>query len=95
MNVNDDENRVCWFIAVARIQTATLAHIHKAPATTTGGVVVDLMPPLPDPTSVGCTNNVLEETIDAILADPAGHYVNVHNATYPRGAVRGQLRPVG
>lgn len=29
--------------------------------------------------------------IDAILANPDGYYLNVHNAEFPAGAVRGQL----
>ena len=58
MNVNDDENRVCWIITVAGIEPATLAHIHQAPKDVNGAVKVDLMPPLPNPTSFGCTNNV-------------------------------------
>ena len=30
-------------------------------------------------------------TVAQILANPAAYYVNVHNADYPGGAVRGQL----
>jgi hypothetical protein len=26
-----------------------------------------------------------------IIANPAGYYVNIHNADFPGGAVRGQL----
>ena len=29
--------------------------------------------------------------IEAIRTSPANYYVNVHNAVYPDGAVRGQL----
>ena len=39
----------------------------------------------------GCTTTT-KEIIDAILANPSGYYVNVHNASYPGGAIRGQLK---
>jgi hypothetical protein len=29
--------------------------------------------------------------LDAILADPAGFYVNIHTDDFPAGAIRGQL----
>jgi len=31
------------------------------------------------------------ELILAIIQDPGAYYFNVHNATYPGGALRGQL----
>lgn len=31
------------------------------------------------------------ELVRDILANPAGFYVNVHNAEFPNGTVRGQL----
>jgi len=37
------------------------------------------------------TEGVTSELLAEIAADPAGYYVNVHNATFPAGAVRGQL----
>jgi hypothetical protein len=50
--------------------------------------------PLSPPTSgssSGCTENVDPALIQAIIDSPERYYVNVHNAEFPGGAVRGQL----
>ena len=39
----------------------------------------------------GCVE-VDRDLAEAIAADPRGYYVNVHNAEFPGGAIRGQLR---
>jgi len=35
--------------------------------------------------------SVASELVDEIEANPGNFYINVHNAAYPNGAVRGQL----
>jgi hypothetical protein len=34
---------------------------------------------------------VAADLLEAIAADPAGYYVNLHNPRFPGGAIRGQL----
>ena len=68
---------------------AIAAHIHKAPATT-GPVVVPLTPPTSGSSS-GTVQDVDRELAKEIVQDPDNYYVNVHNADYPAGALRGQL----
>src|SRR5512132_3072622 len=81
-----------YAILVTGIDTPTLAHIHEGAAGVPGPVVVDLTPPQ--------TGNPgeSEECISAdatvltrIRQNPAGFYVNVHDAAFPNGAIRGQL----
>ena len=67
------------------IAAPTVAHIHDGAATTAGPPVVTL-----DPIASGCAS-ADDELTSAILANPAGYYVNIHNADFPAGAVRGQL----
>jgi hypothetical protein len=47
--------------------------------------------PPTDGTSSGCAE-VSRELALAILMSPSDYYVNVHNAEFPAGAVRGQLQ---
>ena len=48
--------------------------------------------PLPDSISVqGCTGGLQRALLRDIRDDPRRFYVNIHNATFPGGAIRGQL----
>ncbi|UXI70225.1 CHRD domain-containing protein [Tahibacter amnicola] len=80
-----------YSISVANITLPpTAQHIHQAAAGVNGPIVVNLPGTWASGSLVGSTT-ASQPTIDAILANPAGFYVNVHNADFPGGAVRGQL----
>lgn len=89
VKVDTDKGEVCYKVTVNGIAAATMAHIHKAPAGQNGPVAVPLTAPSSG-SSEGCAT-VAKDVAAAIVADPAGYYVNVHNAAFPGGAVRGQL----
>jgi hypothetical protein len=80
--------RVCWEIKVARVQTIVAAHIHKGGPGVAGPVVVPFGKVFK---AKGCTTTTAAIAA-AIERRPSAYYVNVHNAKYPGGALRGQLR---
>jgi len=88
-----DPAELCVTMTVSDIELpAAAAHIHVGEAGVNGPVVVPLPAPGEDGTAEGCvTEGVTTEVLEQIAANPAGYYVNVHNAPYPAGAVRGQL----
>ena len=85
LTINPGLGEVCWTIEVAGVAPITAAHIHIAPTTAPGPVVVPL-----NPYTGGCTA-IDRDLALAIILDPSGYYVNVHNDPYPAGALRGQL----
>jgi hypothetical protein len=89
LRVNPGQGRICYTLTVAGIDPATAAHIHRAPPTAAGPVVVTLEPPA-DGSSEGCAT-VERARAQEIVRDPGAFYVNVHNAAFRPGAVRGQL----
>jgi hypothetical protein len=91
INLNQGRGEVCFELGVSNIAVATAAHIHEAPAGQAGPAVVTLAPLPTDGSSKGCVSGVDEDLIKRIRQNPESFYVNVHNADYPDGAVRGQL----
>ncbi|WP_411288567.1 CHRD domain-containing protein [Phenylobacterium sp.] len=89
LRVNVGQAQVCYELEVRAIAAATMAHIHKAPADAAGPVVVKLEAPAAGKSS-GCATADAAVVKD-ILQNPGAYYVNVHNAEFPGGAVRGQL----
>jgi hypothetical protein len=87
---NANLGQVCYVLFVQDILPATAAHIHRAPVGSPGPVVIPLTAPDASGMSSGCAM-ASSDLIAEILANPSAFYVNVHNAMYPPGAVRGQL----
>ena len=91
ITLNYGQGTVCWELSVFGITLpASAAHIHEAPVTAPGPVVVPLSAPDASGFASGCAT-VDRELIKDIIQHPEEYYVNVHNADYPSGALRGQL----
>jgi hypothetical protein len=90
LQLNPGQNEVCFQLTVRDIAPAFASHIHRAPAGVAGPVVVGLTPPPESGSSSACVS-APRELILEILQNPEAFYVNVHNADFPAGAVRGQL----
>jgi hypothetical protein len=82
------KGQACWkFKNVRRIGAPAVAHIHKGRKGISGPVVIAFGTTYK---ASGCAK-APKTTIEAIETNPNRYYVNIHNAKYPGGAVRGQL----
>lgn len=94
--IDGDPTTLCYVLTVDKIGTPVAAHIHEGAAGANGPVVVNLAAPA-DGNAADCLTEgeagkfVGDQTVAEILANPDNYYVNVHNADYPGGAIRGQL----
>ena len=89
VSLNPGTGEVCYAYSVSNVAPLLAAHIHRATADVAGPVVIPL-PPTSATGGSGCVTADRDLLIE-ILKNPAGYYVNVHNAKYPPGALRGQL----
>lgn len=89
ITLNEDKGEVCADLKVSKIQTATAAHIHQGAAGQTGDPKVSLDAPA-NGMSKSC-KSADAALIKDIMANPKNYYVNVHNAEFQSGAIRGQL----
>src|SRR5678810_961836 len=72
-----------------KIAPANGAHIHEGAVDKAGPPIVTLSPPA-NGSSKDCAPLAQEKIMD-IIKNPGSYYVNVHNAEFPKGALRGQL----
>jgi hypothetical protein len=87
LNLKAAAGQVCWTFELAGVAKPVAAHIHKGGAGVSGPVFVPLGGTFK---AKGCVS-APKKSIEAVESNPNGFYVNVHNATYPNGIVRGQL----
>jgi hypothetical protein len=97
ITLRPNNDQVCYRVSWRNIGSPNMAHIHAGERGTNGGIVVTLfMQESPLPGSInaveGCANDVPDSTSDEIRDNPRDFYVNVHNADFPGGAIRGQLK---
>ena len=89
ITLNHDQGQVCYDISVKDIQMPTAAHIHVGPAGQSGGVKVSFKKAA-DGAWKGCAS-ADKALLKDLMENPANYYVNVHNAEFANGAIRGQL----
>jgi hypothetical protein len=85
---NANKGTACWkFKNVKGLAAPNGAHIHKGKKGVAGPVVIAFGASYK---ASGCVK-APKSTIEKIETNPNAYYVNIHNAKYPAGALRGQL----
>jgi hypothetical protein len=91
--VRIQDTQVCFLLSWSKLAQVVASHIHMGAAGANGPVKVGFFAgALPaNLTAVsGCVTSDAA-TVDAVKANPAGFYVNIHTIEFPGGAIRGQL----
>lgn len=89
LRVNPGQGSVCYTVTHSGIDAPGAAHIHTGAAGVAGGVVVPLKVGAGGAIE-GCAGVTREQAM-ALIQSPGDFYVNLHNAAFPGGAIRGQL----
>jgi hypothetical protein len=92
VDITVETGTVCFRIQVRNIELPTTdGHIHVGDPGVNGPVVVRMAGPDATAISRGCTTGWDTVLLQDIIDNPASYYVNIHNAPYPSGAIRGQM----
>src|SRR6266536_675050 len=93
--VHFDGTQTCFTVNWRNLAAPTRAHIHQGASGVAGPIVLPFFEgevPAPISSAHGCVTGG-QDLIQDIRSHPDQFYVNVHNADFPAGAMRGQLRP--
>lgn len=86
VEIDPDAGDFCFTVTSAKIGAPTMAHVHSGAAGANGPPVVTI-----DPKGNDECVAVEPDVLKPIVATPEAYYVNIHNAEFPGGAIRGQL----
>ena len=87
-----DGTDLCWTLSWQGIADPLAGHVHPAPRRVAGPIVIDLNTNgVPGPDASGC-QVISPELAADITSDPGAYYVNLPNASFQAGAIRGQLK---
>lgn len=81
------QSQLCYTVTWANIANPAAGHIHTGAAGVNGGVFVGLPDLGPGEHCIAVT----PAQVTALSTAPQGYYVNLHNAEFGAGAIRGQL----
>ena len=86
--LDPETNDFCYTLWIEKASKVTMSHLHVGKAGEDGSPVLAL--DITGKNSDLCIA-VDKDKLEPIAANPGGHYINVHTADFPKGAVRGQL----
>lgn len=87
-----DGRQLCYGMTVKNIENPVAAHIHRGGPKVAGPVIQPLeQPATGDPGASSACVRVSRSLARGLRENPSRFYVNVHTASLPNGAVRGQL----
>ena len=91
LTLNQGQGEICWVLDATDIAPPTRAHIHAGQAGSNGGIVVGFFDTAAEASFEGCVGGIEKDVMKGIRQNPSNYYINVHNAEFPAGAIRGQL----
>ena len=93
INIDQGAGTITFTAYVQNVAAISASHIHRGAAGVNGPVIIPFNQPFTNGVSSGTLTGIAPSLLAEVVANPPGYYFNVHNADFPGGALRGQLRP--
>ena len=89
MNIDNATNQMCYELAWQNIDQPNASHVHVGGKNQAGKIMVDLNFPGNGPKACIPVDST---SVGHMTGGPKSHYVDLHNGSFPEGAIRAQLQ---